>query len=115
MEITILITSLFFILFLIGYAFYSKKAVFLNIPASLMLIVIATAIVSQGISIDHVTGYGFVANNSTSLVGAVKTTVIYNDIFVTGIGTFLAILGLTVFSLSAYYFRKGTVEEEVED
>jgi hypothetical protein len=111
MEVIIFQSFLFFSLFLLGYAFYNKKVIYLAAITSFLLMLLGASILVSGLDITYAGSYGFL-NNITSVTGMVTTKVTYNDIYTTAGGMFLVILGIMTLFLTFWFMLKGSEEEE---
>jgi hypothetical protein len=127
METVILQTFLFFTLFLLGYAFYNKKVIYLAIISSFLLILLGANVLSVGITytthdtvaqswLQQTTGNTTVYNTTSSIISAFTDTVTtWKDVYTSACGMFLVLLGIMTLFLSFFYMLKGSSEEEEED
>ena len=116
MDVIIFMAFLFFSLISLGYAFYNKKVIYLAIISSLVIIVLAAALMTEGITQMFAGSYGFFNNTSNSTatgMSAIKVTILENtNVFAQGSGAFLVVLGLMTLFLTFYFMLKGSEEEE---
>lgn len=111
METVIFSAFLFFILALLGYAFYNKKVIYLAAISSFLLLLLGASVLDAGITQTYAGSYGFL-NNTSSVTGMVTTTVTYKDTYTSACGMFLIVLGIMTMFLTFWFMLKGSEEDE---
>jgi uncharacterized membrane protein len=126
MEIVILQTFLFSSLFLLGYAFFNKKVIYLAAITSFLLVLLGADVLANGITytthdtvaqswLQQTVGNATVYNTTSSIISAYSDTVTtWNDIYTSAYGMFIVLLGIMTLYLTITYLKKGSEEDREE-